>query len=52
MNAAGNISETERSSDIEIDFIRRFASTEAVGKKMIYELGMVSAIKQMQARGK
>jgi len=52
MNAADNISETEWSSDIERDFIRRFTSTEAVERKMIYELGMVSAIKQMQARGK
>jgi hypothetical protein len=45
-----NISETERPSDTKIDFVWRFAPTEMVGRKMIYELGIVNAIKQ--ARGK
>ena len=47
-----NVSETERPGNAKIDFVRRFASTEAVGRKLMYELGMVNAIKQAQVRGK
>jgi len=47
-----NISETERPSDAKIYFVWRFTPTEMVGRKMIYELGIVNAIKQAQARRK
>lgn len=52
LKVADNISETERPSDAEIDFVRHFAPSEVVGKKLMYELGMQNAIKQAQARGK
>jgi|GEM_PF-1675506 hypothetical protein len=41
---ADNLSETERPNDTEIDFVRHFTLTEAVGRKMMYELGMINAI--------
>ena len=47
----GGISETELPSDAEIDFVRRFAPMEVVGRKLMYELGMSNAMKQAQARG-
>jgi hypothetical protein len=46
------VSETERSSDDEIDFVRHFTPAEAVGRKLMYELGMINAMKLAQARGK
>ena len=52
LKVADNITETERPSSAEIDFIRRFAPTETVGRKLMYELGMVNTIKKAQARGK
>jgi glutaconate CoA-transferase subunit B len=52
LKVADNVTETERPSDVEIDFVRRFAPTEVVGRKMMYEMGMQNAIKQAQARGK
>ena len=52
LKVADNISETERPSDTEIDFVRRFAPTEVVGRKLMYELGMINAMKQAQTRGK
>jgi hypothetical protein len=52
VKVADNLSETERPSDAEIDFGRRFAPMEVVVRKLMYELGMVDAIKQAQARGK
>jgi glutaconate CoA-transferase subunit B len=52
LKVADNVTETERPSNAEIDFIRRFAPTETVGRKLMYELGMVNTIKKAQARGK
>lgn len=52
LKVADKVTETERPSDEEIDFVRRFAPTEVVGRKMMYEMGMQNAIKQAQARGK
>ncbi len=52
LKVADNVIETERPTDAEINFVRRFAPTESVGRKMMYEMGMQNAIKQAQARGK
>jgi len=48
----GGVSETERSSDAEIDFVRRFAPRKQGGRKLMYELGMINAMKLAQVRGK
>ena len=50
LKVADNVSETERPSDIEIDFVRRFAPTEAVGRKLMYELGVINAMKEAEMR--
>jgi len=52
LKVAETVTETARPTDAEIDFVRRFAPTEAVGRKMMYELGMANAMKQAQSRGK
>lgn len=52
LKIAHDISETDRPSDAEIDFVRRFAPTEVVGRKLMYELGLSNAFKKAQARGK
>lgn len=52
LKMADNVSVTERPTDEEIDFIRRFAPTEAVGRKIMYEYGVMNAFKKAQERGK
>lgn len=52
LKIADNVTETARPTDAEIDFVRHFAPTEAVGRKLMYEMGMQNAIKQAMARGK
>jgi glutaconate CoA-transferase subunit B len=52
LKVAKKVSETERPTDEEIDFVRRFAPTEVVGRKLMFELGMTNAFKQAQERGK
>jgi glutaconate CoA-transferase subunit B len=52
LKVAHDLSETDRPSDAEIDFVRRFAPTEVVGRKLMYELGLGNAFKKAQARGK
>jgi glutaconate CoA-transferase subunit B len=52
LKVADDISETDRPTDAEIDFVRHFAPTEAVGRKLMYELGLANAFKKAQARGK
>ncbi len=52
LKVAPDISETERPTDVEIDFIRRFAPTEAVGRKLMYELGIANALNKAMARKK
>jgi glutaconate CoA-transferase subunit B len=47
-----NISQTEPPSDAEINFIRRFAPTESVGRKVMYELSIINAMKKAQTRQK
>jgi len=52
LKVADNVTETERPTDEEIDFVRRFAPTEAVGRKMMYELGAQNVLRKAQERGK
>lgn len=52
LKVARDLAETDRPTDAEIDFIRRFAPTEAVGRKLMYELGLTNAFRKAQARGK
>jgi glutaconate CoA-transferase subunit B len=52
LKVADDVSETERPTDAEIDFVRRFAPTEAVGRKLMYELGLTNAFNKAIARGK
>ena len=52
LKIADHVTETERPSDVEIDFVRRFAPTEVVGRKMMYELGAQNVMRQAEARGK
>ncbi|MEN6473383.1 MAG: CoA-transferase [Syntrophaceae bacterium] len=52
LKVAQDLTVTPAPKDEEIDFIRRFAPTEAVGRKMMYELGMINALRKMQERAK
>ncbi|HEY9161625.1 MAG TPA: CoA-transferase [Desulfomonilia bacterium] len=50
LKIAADLSVTERPTDAEIDFVRRFAPTEAVGRKLMYELGISNALNKAAAR--
>ena len=52
LKVADDLSTTDAPTDAEIDFIRRFAPTESVGRKLMYELGVTNAFKKAQERGK
>ncbi len=52
LKVAQDLSETDRPTEREIGFVRRFAPTEAVGRKLMYELGLTNAFKKAQERGK
>ncbi|HPS94781.1 MAG TPA: CoA-transferase [Deltaproteobacteria bacterium] len=52
LKVAQDLAETERPTDTEIEFVRQFAPTEAVGRKLMYELGLTNAFRKAQARGK
>lgn len=52
LKVADDLFETERPTDEEIAFVRRFAPTEAVGRKLMYELGITNAFNKALARGK
>lgn len=52
LKVAEHVSMTEAPTDEEIDFIRRFAPTEAVGRKIMYEYGVMNAFRKAQERGK
>lgn len=52
LKVADNISQTIPPTDEEIDFVRRFAPTESVGRKLMYEFGIINAIKLAKERGK
>ncbi|MBN1534302.1 MAG: glutaconate CoA-transferase [Spirochaetes bacterium] len=50
LKIAKDLSETDPPSDEEVEFIRRFAPTESVGRKLMYELAFKYAIQKAQAR--
>jgi glutaconate CoA-transferase subunit B len=45
-----DVSTTDRPTDEEIIFIRRFAPTEVVGRKLMFELGLANAARKTQER--
>ena len=53
LKVADNLSQTEAPTKEEINFVRRFAPTEVVGRrKIMYELGIINAINKAAARQK
>jgi glutaconate CoA-transferase subunit B len=52
LKVADDLSETERPTDKEIDFLRQFAPTEVVGRKLMYDLGIMNFLKKATARQK
>jgi glutaconate CoA-transferase, subunit B len=52
LKVADDISQTIPPTDEEIDFVRRFAPTESVGRKLMFEFGVINAIKLAKERGK
>ncbi|HQF10639.1 MAG TPA: CoA-transferase [Spirochaetota bacterium] len=52
LKIAPDLAETDRPTDVEIDFIRRFAPTEAVGRKLMFELAIAHSFNKALARGK
>jgi glutaconate CoA-transferase, subunit B len=49
---ADDLALTDAPTDEEIAFVRRFAPTESVGRKLMYELGITNAFKKAAERGK
>ena len=49
LKVSPDLTETERPTDDEIDFIRRFAPTESVGKNIAVELAIAKMMKRAQA---
>jgi glutaconate CoA-transferase, subunit B len=49
---ADDVASTEPPTDAEIEFVRRFAPTESVGRKLMYELGVANSFKVAIERGK
>ena len=52
LKVADDLCETARPTDVEIAFVRHFAPTEVVGRKLMYELGLTNAFNKALARGK
>ncbi|MBU1170670.1 MAG: glutaconate CoA-transferase [Proteobacteria bacterium] len=52
LKVADSVLITPAPSDQEIDFIRRFAPTESVGRKLMYELGIINTLKKAAERVK
>jgi glutaconate CoA-transferase subunit B len=52
LKVAPELSITDAPRDEEIDFIRHFAPTESVGRKIMYELGIINTMRKMQERAK
>lgn len=51
LKVASDLEETEHPSDEEIDFVRRFAPTESVGKQLMFELTIANITKKMAQLG-
>jgi len=52
LKVAEDLTQTPRPTDEEIAFVRRFAPTEAVGRKLMYELGITNVFRKAAERGK
>jgi len=52
LKVSTNLTQTERPTDKEIDFVRKFAPTESVGRNMRIELSIENAITRARNRGK
>lgn len=52
LKVADSVAVTPPPSDEEINFIRRFAPTESVGRKVMYELGIMNTFRKAAERGK
>ena len=52
LKVADDISQTIPPTEEEIDFVRSFAPTESVGRKLMYEFGINNAVKLAKERGK
>ena len=50
LKVAPDLKETSPPSDEEIDFIRHFAPTEAIGRKLMYELSFMHILKKAEQR--
>jgi glutaconate CoA-transferase subunit B len=50
LKVSPDLVETERPTDDEINFVRRFAPTESVGKNLANELAIASMAKQVKER--
>ena len=50
LKIAEDVSATDRPTDDEIIFIRRFAPTEVVGRKLMFELGLANAASKAQEK--
>jgi glutaconate CoA-transferase subunit B len=52
LKIADDLSLTERPTDQEIQFVRRFAPSEVVGRKLLMELGIGNLLRKNSARAK
>lgn len=52
LKIADPLAQTEPPTDAEIDFVRDFAPTESVGRKLMYQLGVENAFKKAAEKGK
>jgi glutaconate CoA-transferase subunit B len=50
LKIADNVTETERPTDEEIDFVRRFAPGEVVGRKLMMELSFINMLNKAEAK--
>ena len=50
LKVSPNLTETERPTDDEIEFVRRFAPTESAGKNLTMELAIAKMMKKAQAK--
>ncbi|MDD5712082.1 MAG: hypothetical protein PHY31_04895, partial [Smithellaceae bacterium] len=52
LKVAPDLKETPPPTDAEIDFIRHFAPTEAIGRQLMYELSFMQVLKRAEERSK
>jgi|GEM_PF-6200966 len=52
LKISDNLSQTQKPSDEEIDFIRTFAPTAAIGRALATEAAFANLARELEARGK